>query len=307
MSESRPIEIKVIYRASGRRGADGAAAPAPRQSAKSGATDARSESAKPKAQSKKIVAHRRTGIIPAVLIGVLSLAVAGSYYYVAWWKIDPTITKDMFFRAPLPLSDSEIESFGAALLGGTKAKAPVLSAEEQAAKDRAERERIEVAQRANIELGLTWYGWLTIVMVAVCAMSLVFGASVSVHAGAAGKAAGTIMTLVVAAALIAGGFIVWGQYREGFPVWASKLATGGLAVFFLCLGSLLGRHLRGACKLAAILVILSAVASGIGLWIGGRHDVIPADRAAPTVIALVFVVQSLFGWVLLLAAPRVRV
>ena len=71
-------------------------------------------------------------------------------------------------------------------------------------------------------------------------------------------------------------------------------------------GSAIGRGARGLTRLAGVLLILSAVGSVAGLYLGSQCGAIRPGLSSLTFMGIVFVVHSAWGWILLPVAARIR-
>ena len=116
---------------------------------------------------------------------------------------------------------------------------------------------------------------------------------------------GVVLALAAGALLVWKGYELWTQVgKDVSPARLRPLATG-LAGLATATGVAWGRSVLGLSRLAAVLIILSAVASSVGLYLGHMAGVIEAAQATALFLAIVFVAHSLWGWFLLLFARRV--
>jgi hypothetical protein len=83
----------------------------------------------------------------------------------------------------------------------------------------------------------------------------------------------------------------------------------GPVVVCALLGWAIGRGTRGITYVAAVTLVVSAVGSVVGLYLGTLYDAVePAELPMPLLpfLATVFLIHSIWGWILLPLASRVR-
>ncbi len=81
-----------------------------------------------------------------------------------------------------------------------------------------------------------------------------------------------------------------------------------LVVVFALMGLIIRRGEKRLTRLAAIILIVSAAGSALGLYIGAHYDAFESEQLfLPFVafLAVVFVIHSFWGWVLLPLASRI--
>ncbi len=102
--------------------------------------------------------------------------------------------------------------------------------------------------------------------------------------------------------------LAWHKYEGGFPIRATQACMFCLMIVVALLGAALSTHVRGLTSVAIVLVLLSCMATVIGMWYGQRNGgfvtYTPAKAAYVAVITVV--IQSLFAGVLVGARRLAR-
>jgi hypothetical protein len=83
---------------------------------------------------------------------------------------------------------------------------------------------------------------------------------------------------------------------------------GGLALLAAAIGLALspqGRGMRRAHRLACYCLILSAIASVLGVYLWQQAGAVEPQYATPAMLALIFAAHSAWGWLLLIFSFRV--
>ncbi len=305
MTSSAPLDITVVYDASGRR----------------------RPPAKPVRQKTTRAPRARaaSASIGVVVLGFFNWIAAAGFCYATWWPIEEYIVVNSAMRTPFQ-SDLDLDAAAAAMFGTIAtpggAPRPLLvpplrdSAPSQAESTPAKKDafakpeppkpvsRFDV-RTSQLVIGITATGWLVLATAACCALAAAGGAGWGRAGGKAVRVLGTILALAAAALLVWKGFELWTQVgKDVSPARLRPMATA-LAGLAAATGLALGRNVRGLSRLASILIILSAFGSVAGLYLGHLAGVIEAGQATALFLAIVFVAHSLWGWFLLFFAPKV--
>jgi len=72
---------------------------------------------------------------------------------------------------------------------------------------------------------------------------------------------------------------------------------GGVVLVTALIGLAVGRAARGLARLAAIMLVLSAAGTAIGLSIGFGYGALPAEQSTPLYLFFAFLVHSCYGWI----------
>ena len=267
MSTAATLDIKVVYDVRSRRRRGRRAAPAPRG---------------------------RRGL-SLVVIGLVSLSVAASLYYGTWWRADPELRLKLLMHTPLPGVDV---GQAAAALGPSSAAAP--SAPKPASSS------TPAARKHAIWFVGTALGWEVFCTLAACALALAGGAQLGRVSTSSWRAAG--MALGFAVLCFAGwkAYGLWVQYHRFVPD-QIRVDVGVVVLIFTLIGAWIARWARGLTLLAAILLILSACGSVLGLYVASHYGAVQPSELPFSLLplaALIFVTQSLWGWILLFLSRR---
>ena len=231
-----------------------------------------------------------------MVIGLVSLSVAGSLYYGTWWRADPEIRLRVLMHTPLPGVDV---GQAAAALGPSSAEAP--SAHKPAANS------APIARRDAAWFVGTALGWEVLCTLAACALALSGGALLGRGSTSAWRAAG--MALGFVGLCIAGwkAYGLWVQYHRFVPD-QIRVDVGAAVLIFTLIGAWVARWARGLTLLGAILLILSSCGSVFGLYVASHYGALQPSELPFSLLplaALVFVTQSLWGWILLFLSRRI--
>lgn len=276
MTTTRPLEIKVVYSASKRHRRRG-------RLARVGGV---------------------AGPVFLVCLGALNLAAAAGMYYGTWWRVD----KFLYFKfvTTVQLPGLDVDVAGGLLVpasGATPRSTPAPTPEVA-----ADANATFSGQTANVVLGVTAYSWLTLATITTCALALSSGRALGRAGGSLWRLAGIVLMLGLAAVLAWWGYGVGVEHGMQYKPSQLRIGMGGLTLLLFFVGLAGGRGVRRWTYAASILLILSAVASVIGLYLGSLSGAIaPGDlpMALLPSLGLVFVIQSLWGWILLPLASRV--
>lgn len=273
MSTARPLDIKVIYSASSRR---------------------------PQKRGQTIAARRKSPASRWALVGVVSLLAVGGHTYATWWPVDKFVY--MVFAMKTPIPGVDVDQAAGALFPGLAAGAetePTLSPEEGPAETPK-----YVGQTATIVIGVTAYSWLTLAMVASCALAVSAGAAFGRAGGSQIRRVGAILAAGSALILAWIAFDILSEYDRGFPPSYLRAWMAGLVALSTVIGMAIGRGVRGLTRLAAVTLILAGVGTAVGLYLGNQCGAVSAERSTPLAMLLAFVVHSLYGWILLPISSR---
>jgi hypothetical protein len=235
----------------------------------------------------------------------MSMVVAGALYYVTWWKADPKLRVLLLMRTPLPgvnLDDT------AGALVPTETGTPTKRAANPPSQPTLSKAEVQ-AQLTEAKVGIaTVIGWGALVTLAAAALVLSGGALLGATMALSKRSVRSLFVVVV---VVVAGWAVYVFMSPGGLFVPDHLRISVLAglLVLVTVGLLAGRGGRGLTYLAAILLILSAAGSGIALDMSVRHELIKPDELPMALLPLtlsVFIAQSLWGWILLPLAPRLR-
>lgn len=277
MNTPAPLDVKVIYSASKRR----------------------RRGWRP---SRTGVSIRDSGL---VVLGILNLIAAGGLYYGTCWLADPELRLTLIRHLPLPGVDIDA---AAEMLTPSQPQSPG-SQTPTIVRPAPSATPSTTGQTARAVLLIaTVVGWEALAVITACALALLGGALLG-QAGTPGlRLAGVILGLVGLVAVGWAAYGLWGQYGRFVP---DQLRTdiGGLVLLAALLGLVFGRGIQGLTYLVAITLILSAAGSVLGLYIGAQYDAVKTQELPLpffVFLVLVFVIHSLWGWILLPLASRIR-
>lgn len=290
MPSTEPLDIKVIYSASGAR-----AKPARRAAPK--AERGESVTARRKTASLGGAARAARPFREVLVLAGLNLTVGMTMLAVTWWPVDRFIYQKFVYKTPLDLAQ----------LGPMLGLSPQQIAE-HAAGDPSQPAPAEpriTGTAAQAVIGASGYGWLTLSTAAGYALALAAGAALGGLGSPALRRVAWILFLGALSGLIVTGVMALRKYGLGFPPstlrWGMVLA--GVAAALLGMG--LARGARRWSQAAAALVVVAALGSVAGLYLGGLCGAIAPEQSGAMFLLMVFVVHSAYGWALWLAAPRV--
>lgn len=274
MQTASPVEVKVVYSVSQRR----------------------------RRSSVVRIGPSPAGSTKLMVVGLLSAAMAVGMYYAAWWKADPELRAMVLMHTPLVGLDFD----GVSTLM-SKAIAPEDSAVATGLTSVGASEDVAAAQLVQAaRFVITILAWEAITTVSILLLALLSGGLIA-RAGPGGlRRAAVFIGLIALALVAAAGLWLWSHYGRFEP----KQLRTDVAALVLCFG-LLGLMLRrGGCKLgrlAAVLLILSAAGSAYTLNVLVEFGAVKLQDLPLALLpctAVVFIVHSLWGWFLLLLAPR---
>ncbi len=231
---------------------------------------------------------------PWIILGVFNLLAAGGLYYAAWWRVDPFIYLTLMLKFPV---DMDLDQ--AAGIFVPRNHEP----REPAAPPAAQPLPVFVASSpwtgdtVRKVMGAAAYGWLTLATAAACALAVSSGSAFGRIGGSPWRRAGIVLAVTLTLALTVAAFVVWNQYgRKYLPVHL-RFGMGGLALWMASIGLALGRAARGLARLAAITLILSAVGTVVGLYLGSQCGAIPPEQSTSLYLAVAFLIHSIYGWI----------
>lgn len=285
MDTTQPLEVKVIYSSSKQH--RGRLTPRP---------------GRPAGQSRLVV------------LGLLNLIAAGAVYYGTCWWADREVRVALLLYTPLMGIDvDEAASFLPGSQGlpseSRPAPAPHESVEQPAADSGSETPRKEQqGDPGNPELFVgTAVGWEVLSVLSACALAFSGGALLS-RGGRSLRIAGFVVGVVGLGLVGWQAYELWQRYASFAPD-QQRLDIGGLVLLFALIGIASGRGVRGWTYLAGILLIVAAAGSTFGLYVGrqyGAFDLTGLPLSFPVLLVAVFVIHSLWGWILLPLAARIR-
>ncbi len=289
MPPTEPLDIKVIYSASGRpaRAVRVAAAAKP----KAVATPATRTAPARTAVVRAPVSERRV-----LMLGVLNLTVALVMLWAVWWPVDSFIYQKFVYKTPVDISQlGPMFGMTPQQLAETTAGDPSLPAAD---------EPTITGTTAQMVIAASGYGWLTLSTLAGYTLALAAGTAFGQLFSAAWRRYAAIIFMGVILGLAVAGVDTWQKFQTRFPMdylrWG--MLIGGIA--FLIFGMMFSRGALRWSRVGAVLTIVAAVASVAGLILGKLCGAIPPEQSAALFLALVFVAHSLYGWLLWFLSPR---
>lgn len=283
---SKPLDIKVVYDANarGRRRAPAAAA-APKPSGKRRG---------PSTASLRPRGRVNRGL--TLTLSLLTLLLAGGFYYFTWWQADPELYLRMATKTPIPGVD--LDMLAAGMFGGPLPDGgETVPAEEDAGPPPA-----IAPETATYVIPASVYTWLALATIAAFFLAVCAGGGLRTSSG------GSLMLPGVLAVLVVLGVCGWYASKHGMSLPKEprviRTSMGLVPLFGLGLGMLLVRNARRWAKVAAVALILSAIVTAAGLQLGNMTAAFDAEQVTPLVIAAAFIGHSLWGWVLLFGSRR---
>jgi hypothetical protein len=275
MTTSAPLEVKVIFDASsrGRRRPTHRVSHSPRISRSS----------------------------PWIVLGLLNFLVAGGLYYATWWRVDPYIYLTLMLKTPVDMDLNMAAGIFVPRPTEPREPAPPPVVEQPSLPSVAP---TYTGRTAQMMIGGAAYGWLTLATLAVCALSASAGAAIGRIGGSRGRRVGTFLALTLTLVLVVAALVVWNQYGQQYLPSHLRIGMGGLGALSALIGLAVGRAARGLARLAAITLILSAVGTVVGLFLGSQCGAIPPAQSTPLYLALAFFIHSGYGWIQLLILSR---
>jgi hypothetical protein len=234
-----------------------------------------------------------------VLLGALNLVAAAGLYYGIWWQVDPELRLRVLIHMPLPGVDIDQ---AAKALGPGGVQSPSRSV---GASDAARDIRAQTAQAAWF-VG-TIVGWEALATASICALALSGGALLAKGGGSRIRAGGIAFGLVALLLFAWQAYALWKQYGRVVPD-QIRVDVGVIVLLAALIGLGVARSVRGLTYLGAIMLIISACGTAFAVYVGTAYDALKLEELPlpllPSLV-LVFVMHSLWGWVLLALAPRI--
>jgi hypothetical protein len=265
---SAPLEVKVIFDASsrGRRRPTHRVSHSPRISRSS----------------------------PWIVLGLLNFLAAGGLYYATWWRVDPFIYLTLMLKTPVDVDLNMAAGIFVPRPTEPREPAPPPVVEQPSTPSVAPS---YTGRTAQMIIGGAAYGWLTLATLAACALSASAGAAIGRIGGSRGRRVGTLLALTLTLVLAIAALVVWNQFGRKYLPSHLRIGMGGLVLVTALIGLAVGRAARRLASLAAITLILSAVGTVAGLYLGSRCGAIPPAQSAPLYLALAFLIHSGYGWI----------
>ncbi|MGB2986140.1 MAG: hypothetical protein WBE26_09685, partial [Phycisphaerae bacterium] len=229
-----------------------------------------------------------------VLLGMLNLIVAGGLYYGTWWQVDKFLYLKLMLNTPLPIGDIEAPS---SFLVPNLTDAPKTQPSPKIEGDPTTLPRF-TGQTAQVILWVSAYGWLSLAVIANCALALAAGSSLGRSGGSTWRVFGFIFLIAAVAGLAWIGHEQWVRYGTEYPPDYWRAFMAGPVLVCVLLGLATGRGTRRWTYVASIMLILSAIGSVVGLYLGSQCGAIkPAELPVSFLpfLAIVFVIHSVWG------------
>jgi len=281
MTTHTPLEIKVVYSASHRK--------------RPGVT---------------VVTTRARRSTPWILLGIMNIAAAGGMFYGIWWRVDSFLYLTFFWKTPIPGVDLDrvaTDMFG--LPPEEAAALPTERPEDSTGTSSTGQVPGETpwftGEKAGAVLWATGYSWLALSTLACCTLALAGGSALGRVSGQTVRLLVAILAMAGLLALMWGAYQVWAEYGMAFEKTPKRVGLAASALLVVMFGLAIGRGARGLTRVAAVLLIVSAVGSVTGLYLGAQCGAISAEQSTPLFLAIVFVVHSFYGWMLLPIASRI--
>ncbi|RJP41158.1 MAG: hypothetical protein C4547_01905 [Phycisphaerales bacterium] len=256
------------------------------------------------ARTPALTGGRRAGL---VLAGLLNLAVASGVFYAGWWPIEEWLSVTLLTRVPVMPAEEWAklaQIFGAAPRPGEAPAARVAPAPDPARDSIWRRTPFPVeihSARVRILAPVTAYGWQTLAALSLFFLAGAGGRSLGRGGGQALRRVAKPPAWVLLPVLLGWIVWVWRTKDTGFSINDGRTAIGGVALLLLLTGIASGRRTRGWNRVAAMTLILSALATGVGLWIGACCDVVTGRGAELGFMLRAMGLHGAYGVILLVA------
>ena len=236
--------------------------------------------------------------------GLMNLLVSGGLYFGTWQWADPELRVKLLMHTPLPGVDLE---------AAADAFLPRQPVDRRVAPRRRGNNPSSLQQRTEAQtaqaLGFagTIVGWEVLATLVSCAMALSGGALVAKATSKKIRAGVLIAGLLGVVALGWHAYGLWQQYGRFVPD-QIRIDIAALVAILGLVGLAMSSGARRLTRLAAILLILSAAGSVIGLHVGTHYEAITPDALPASLLTCsvgVFLIQSAWGWLLLPVASRI--
>lgn len=271
-----PFEIKVVYDASRKRRGTAIRTSAVRQTQRPGA-----------------------GL---VLGAMLNLVVAAAMYYAIWWKADPFLYITMIKKTPMDVPPS----FAANPLGLATPEDLEPRGPEPSTASNSEANAGWSGKTAQVVIPAAAYGWLVLATASAFAVALVGGAWLGAIGGHWIRVAGLIGLLALVGGVGFFAYKIWAEYEMMYKPDQLRAGMGWLTLLVALLGLAAAARARGITKLAAVVVLIAAAGTPVGLWLWNQCGALDPQFANWSWMAAAFVIHAAWGIVLLVMASRIR-
>ncbi len=256
------------------------------------------------ARTPALTGGRRAGLI---LAGLLNIAVATGVFYAGWWPIEEWLSVKLMTRVPImPANEWEqiAKFFGAVPRPGEAPAAAIVR--ESGADDDSVWNRTPFpvefhSARVRILAPVTAYGWQTLAALSMFFLALAGGRSLGRGGGHRLRSLTKWPAWLLLPALLGWMAWIWHTKDTGFSIDDGRMAIGGVALLLLLSGIASGRHTRGWNRAAAVMLLLSALSTGVGLWIGACSDVVTGRYAGLGPMLEAMGIHGAYGVILLVA------
>jgi hypothetical protein len=243
---------------------------------------------------------------------VLNLIVAGALCYGTWWRVDPYLYMTMMLHTPVPVQGVDLDEAATHILGispeesGSTVPMPAADADSPLpAPNPPERTQQYRSDTAQAVIFGSAYIWLALATIACCVVAASGGASLGRAGGRPIRTFGVIAASGGMLALVYVVYQMWGEYGWQYRPTHWRTGMSLLVLLTAFAGLVVARGARRLTRLAAVLLIVSAAGSVAGLYLGAQAGAIPVEQSTPMFLALVFIIHSLYGWILLPVSSRV--
>lgn len=339
MSSDSPLEIKVVYDSSGKRTGQRqtvAAKPVklkskrakkePDNNTDGDAVDldkpadgpaSQEESASPTATrttprtgsaSKRQPRTRTTARADGrglILLGLMSLIVAGGLTYAIWFEIDKK------FIGPILLTKTPIDDVDLGQIAGILGAAPPVEIEntgevsDGAFLDKDVSPPVFTGETARNMIVSTAYGWETLSTIGCVVLAMAAGAGWGRRGGGRMRVLGLLLTVLSVAVLAWKGFEAWQQHGVRLPPDTIRIGVAGLVAIGALVGMAIGGGTSRLYKLAAFTLFLSALASVIALSLGNLCGAVEETYMQPRWLGMVFMTHSFWAWMIMIFGRRI--
>ena len=274
MSSASPIEVKVVYSATSRKRRGGG-------------------------MSHVSAPANATGL---VILGLVNALLGSALYYGTSWQADPELLVRMAFHSEIPGVDlGQLESI---IPTDPNAKA---GQGQTPQRPKPRKEATSGVSARTALLPATIVGWEILMTGAACALLLSAGALIKRSRIGAARALMMILGLAGIGLVAWRAYADWKEYGRFTPDQLRFDIGIGLALLTV-LATLVGRRHRGLTRAAAYALILSAAGSAVALYVCADFEAIRPDELPLPLyqtMGIVFVAQSLWGWILLPVSSRI--
>ncbi|UCE60609.1 MAG: hypothetical protein JSU63_02440 [Phycisphaerales bacterium] len=241
----------------------------------------------------------------------MNLIIATGLCYGIWWRVDQFMYLRLIYTARV-MDESDLDKVATQMFGippETRDTTPDASSSgavlpgESMKTDEAPRIVGETAQQVIV---VSAYGWLTLATIACCAVALCGGAALGRAGGRLARVIGVLFACGCLLILWWAAYGVWAEHGMAFRPTQLRVGMSALVLLTALVGLAIGRGVRGLTRLAGVLLILSALGSVAGLYLGAQCGALHPEQSSYVFMAIVFIAHSAWGWILLPVATRVR-